>query len=1041
MAEGDQVDISEEVNPPVPVHSQPPPTHTSPPPTPAGVLPAYSGAPSTHLHPQRLQGRPFHKHHGHRPPPTIKPASRPLRARAEPCLLELHASTGARADSRPSTRDSTDPSPGEHGCARPANAACVHGSTFHQPISATIGPHSRPSSTCGIPHFRSGLIRAAACCHASPGCGLYSPSADGFPDLKSTFSDSLPNHGVSTLLIATTPYRPLLPGATPHKHYFPRTGHADSCGPFIPEHAAAPEVQNPGVQGLRGHNGSTPSSPPLPGKDATVLGDIPTWEDLSRKFIDQYRYCAEAPPTLLELSTKEMARGQRFEEYAAKWRAQAAKHIPPISEAQQHQPQSIYYSTSPVPSTMTSQSHYPYAPASAQSPQPRPSVSRAPPPAQESPTSQGPQIQPISPGPNFDLPVQDQSKRCEYHQGTPGHTLDNCWRLRDEIQRRIDNNRLTFNAVGTQMCRPTPSRTIGRENPLPFVINYTPEELTVGFTGHVASPTPFVVDIPARESYSDSKVPWTYKGSVGSVEQQFSVMGVTRSGRVYESSATKDKGKAPAVETGAAPESLPFPSKKVTEEEAEAFMKIVKASEYKAVEQMAKSPTHISLLALLLGSESHQEALFRVLTTAQAPKETPSDRIEETIGSIFSNTISFSDDKLPSEGWSHSRALHIVCKCNNYIGRVMIDNGSTLNVCPVTTLKQKNVDINRVRPSKTAVRAFDGSRRECPGPRSEILVWEAGGPKWGADNVGPCSFSITFQVLDIPNAFGLLLERPWIHSAGAVPSSLHQRLKFIVEEKLITVRGEEDYAIYKETAVPYISVLLRNNYIPGTGLGARGQGINCPIEVEGYKHRTGLGFRPSCPEIIEVRRGNHLHHLTAYYRRLNRGTSVPLLSRFFPGPSHTIGGTLDDPSSDSDDTPATPSAVLHSNPNLQCFDSDPSREQLGEPQPVYFGEGLPEDNQAPEIKESLRRLEDHQITPVEPTEEIYVGIEKEPRTLKIETALDPTQRARMIDFLKEYQEVFAWSYADMPGLDPSIVEHFLLLDTEKCPPKRQQLRR
>ncbi|PKI69515.1 hypothetical protein CRG98_010090 [Punica granatum] len=28
----------------------------------------------------------------------------------------------------------------------------------------------------------------------------------------------------------------------------------------------------------------------------------------------------------------------------------------------------------------------------------------------------------------------------------------------------------------------------------------------------------------------------------------------------------------------------------------------------------------------------------------------------------------------------------------------------------------------------------------------------------------------------------------------------------------------------------------------------------------------------------------------------------------------------------------------------------------------------------------------------------------------------------MIDFLKEYQEVFAWSYADMLGLDPSIEE-------------------
>ncbi|PKI30938.1 hypothetical protein CRG98_048671, partial [Punica granatum] len=58
--------------------------------------------------------------------------------------------------------------------------------------------------------------------------------------------------------------------------------------------------------------------------------DIPTWTDLSSKFIDQYRYCAEAPPTLLELSTMETTGDQGFEAYAVKWRARAAKHIPPI---------------------------------------------------------------------------------------------------------------------------------------------------------------------------------------------------------------------------------------------------------------------------------------------------------------------------------------------------------------------------------------------------------------------------------------------------------------------------------------------------------------------------------------------------------------------------------------------------------------------------------------------------------------------------------------------------------------------------------------
>ncbi|PKI59641.1 hypothetical protein CRG98_019978 [Punica granatum] len=114
---------------------------------------------------------------------------------------------------------------------------------------------------------------------------------------------------------------------------------------------------------------------------------------------------------------------------------------------------------------------------------------------------------------------------------------------------------------------------------------------------------------------------------------------------------------------------------------------------------------------------------------------------------------------------------------------------------------------------------------------------------------------------------------------------------------------------------------------------------------------------------------------------------------------------------------------------------------LREPGPIYFGEGLDEDSLVPEIEESLCRLEDRQLISLEPTEEINVGTEEEPRILKIDTSLDPTQRAQMIDFLTRYQEVFAWSYANMPGLDPSIVKHFLPLDTEKFPPKRQQLRR
>ncbi|PKI75836.1 hypothetical protein CRG98_003751 [Punica granatum] len=59
MTEENRIDISEEVNPPVPAHSQPPLTHAPPPPTPAGVPPTYLGPPSIYLPPPTSPGAPL----------------------------------------------------------------------------------------------------------------------------------------------------------------------------------------------------------------------------------------------------------------------------------------------------------------------------------------------------------------------------------------------------------------------------------------------------------------------------------------------------------------------------------------------------------------------------------------------------------------------------------------------------------------------------------------------------------------------------------------------------------------------------------------------------------------------------------------------------------------------------------------------------------------------------------------------------------------------------------------------------------------------
>ena len=58
--------------------------------------------------------------------------------------------------------------------------------------------------------------------------------------------------------------------------------------------------------------------------------------------------------------------------------------------------------------------------------------------------------------------------------------------------------------------------------------------------------------------------------------------------------------------------------------------------------------------------------------------------------------------------------------------------------------------------------------------------------------IGSTTFPILFQVLRIPTSFNLLLGRPWIHRAEALPSSLHQKVKFIHDRQVLHISHSED---------------------------------------------------------------------------------------------------------------------------------------------------------------------------------------------------------------------------------------------------------
>ncbi|RVX11207.1 hypothetical protein CK203_019592 [Vitis vinifera] len=231
---------------------------------------------------------------------------------------------------------------------------------------------------------------------------------------------------------------------------------------------------------------------------------------------------------------------------------------------------------------------------------------------------------------------------------------------------------------------------------------------------------------------------------------------------------------------------------------------------------------------------------------------------------------------------------------------VLLDNGSALNVCPLVTAIALGFSPDDFGPSTQTVRAYDGTQRTVMGTLSTHVM------------IGPVSYSIVFQVLRIQSSFNLLLGRPWIHEAGAIPSSLHQKVKFIHEGRIITIQSDRDIITSSEPVlhishseddlhltgftfdevqvvsledgsrdmVPmsfdqHSSTLVLNmmrgmSYLPGMGLGRRQQGPHeftftvdhdtpyglgyIPTEADAryMSHCAGIGGTVHIPETVEI---------------------------------------------------------------------------------------------------------------------------------------------------------------------------------------------
>ncbi|XP_040942333.1 uncharacterized protein [Gossypium hirsutum] len=291
-----------------------------------------------------------------------------------------------------------------------------------------------------------------------------------------------------------------------------------------------------------------------------------------------------------------------------------------------------------------------------------------------------------------------------------------------------------------------------------------------------------IIKKPATFPYQDSKkVPWNYECNTTVPGKETAKSQCVSANPESMKEATLGEQKGKVVEP-------------VKEEEVVEFLKFLKYSEYNVVEQLHKQSARISVLSLLLNSEIHRSTLMKMLNKTYVSKDISVSKLDRLVNNISAdNFIFFNDDEIPSGGMGSTKALHITARCKGRIlSGVLIDNGSALNVLSLFTLNRLPIDSSHMKTCQNVVRAFDGTERKVMG-RIEVPLL-----------IGPTVYEVDFIVMDIKPSYNYLLGRPWIHSTGAVPSSLHQMLKLVSDGRLVTIKAEENMIIAVSNEIPYV---------------------------------------------------------------------------------------------------------------------------------------------------------------------------------------------------------------------------------------------
>ena len=166
-----------------------------------------------------------------------------------------------------------------------------------------------------------------------------------------------------------------------------------------------------------------------------------------------------------------------------------------------------------------------------------------------------------------------------------------------------------------------------------------------------------------------------------------------------------------------------------------------KEEEDRVLTKLKKIQAHVSVWGLLMAYPKHCSTLLDALNEKEMPIETTPQEVLSLMGVKTPSHpfLTFSNKELTPKGATRTKPLQITIKCMGAkVPMVLIDNGSTLNVCPFRTAL--TLVMETIIPSPLTIRAYDNTSRKVMGTFKAPC------------KIGPLETIVEFHMMDInPN--------------------------------------------------------------------------------------------------------------------------------------------------------------------------------------------------------------------------------------------------------------------------------------------------